>query len=322
MAEVGVKELLEAGVHFGHQTQRWNPKMRRYLFGERGGIHIIDLQQTETLLAKAQEFAGAGRRARRDGPLRGHQEAGSRHGRRGRAAGRHALRAPALAGRPAHQLEHDLQAHRAPARAAQLDRERDDGPAADARAHRGDLRARQARDQPGRRGRHAAPARRDVRGRPQDGGHRRARGPAPEDPDHRPGRLQLRPGPRELRDPGQRRRDSLLQADHRGDRRRGGRAGQPLPLRGGGGAARARGGRPQGGRGARAPRGRGAGPQGGRGAGPCRGRRSRGRGRPGPAAAARRPSRSPSRQRRAAAGAPSIQTRRVRASWRTSQPRT
>ena len=58
MAEVGVKELLEAGVHFGHQTQRWNPKMRRYLFGERGGIHIIDLQQTERLLAQAQEFVG------------------------------------------------------------------------------------------------------------------------------------------------------------------------------------------------------------------------------------------------------------------------
>jgi small subunit ribosomal protein S2 len=58
MAEVGVKELLEAGVHFGHQTQRWNPKMRRYLFGERGGIHIIDLQQTERLLAQAQQFAG------------------------------------------------------------------------------------------------------------------------------------------------------------------------------------------------------------------------------------------------------------------------
>ncbi len=57
MAEVGVKELLEAGVHFGHQTQRWNPKMRRYLFGERGGIHIIDLQQTERLLARAREFA-------------------------------------------------------------------------------------------------------------------------------------------------------------------------------------------------------------------------------------------------------------------------
>jgi small subunit ribosomal protein S2 len=58
VAQVTIKELLEAGVHFGHQTRRWNPKMRRYLFGERGGIHIIDLQQTERLLAAAQEFAG------------------------------------------------------------------------------------------------------------------------------------------------------------------------------------------------------------------------------------------------------------------------
>jgi small subunit ribosomal protein S2 len=52
-----MRDLLEAGVHFGHQTRRWNPKMRRYIFGERDGIHIIDLQQTERLLAEAQEFA-------------------------------------------------------------------------------------------------------------------------------------------------------------------------------------------------------------------------------------------------------------------------
>src|SRR3954463_1165762 len=58
MADVTIRELLEAGVHFGHQTRRWNPKMRRYIFGERGGIHIIDLQKTERLLARAQEFAG------------------------------------------------------------------------------------------------------------------------------------------------------------------------------------------------------------------------------------------------------------------------
>src|SRR3954451_17187563 len=56
MAQVGIKELLEAGVHFGHQTRRWNPKMRRFIFGERGGIYIIDLLQTEQLLANAQEF--------------------------------------------------------------------------------------------------------------------------------------------------------------------------------------------------------------------------------------------------------------------------
>ncbi len=58
MAQVSLKELLEAGVHFGHQTRRWNPKMRRFIFGERSGIHIIDLQRTEVLLQRAQEFAG------------------------------------------------------------------------------------------------------------------------------------------------------------------------------------------------------------------------------------------------------------------------
>ena len=58
MAEVGIAELLEAGVHFGHQTRRWNPKMRRFIFGERGGIYIIDLLKTQALLAQAQEFAG------------------------------------------------------------------------------------------------------------------------------------------------------------------------------------------------------------------------------------------------------------------------
>ena len=55
--EVSIKDLLEAGVHFGHQTGRWNPRMRRYIFGERAGIHIIDLQQTVELLRRAQEFA-------------------------------------------------------------------------------------------------------------------------------------------------------------------------------------------------------------------------------------------------------------------------
>jgi small subunit ribosomal protein S2 len=56
MAEVGIKELLEAGVHFGHQTRRWNPRMRRFIYGEREGIHIIDLLQTEQLLRQATDF--------------------------------------------------------------------------------------------------------------------------------------------------------------------------------------------------------------------------------------------------------------------------
>jgi small subunit ribosomal protein S2 len=57
VAEIGIKELLEAGVHFGHQTRRWNPKMRRFIYGERDGIYIIDLLQTEQLLARARAFA-------------------------------------------------------------------------------------------------------------------------------------------------------------------------------------------------------------------------------------------------------------------------
>ena len=57
MAEPGIKELLEAGLHFGHQTRRWNPRMQRYIWGERDGIHIIDLLQTEQLLHSAREFA-------------------------------------------------------------------------------------------------------------------------------------------------------------------------------------------------------------------------------------------------------------------------
>jgi small subunit ribosomal protein S2 len=57
MPEPGIKELLEAGLHFGHQTRRWDPRMRPYIFGERDGIHIIDLLQTEHLLAEARRFA-------------------------------------------------------------------------------------------------------------------------------------------------------------------------------------------------------------------------------------------------------------------------
>jgi small subunit ribosomal protein S2 len=56
MGVVTIKELLEAGVHFGHQTNRWNPKMKKFLFGERNGIYIIDLQQTVARLEQAYAF--------------------------------------------------------------------------------------------------------------------------------------------------------------------------------------------------------------------------------------------------------------------------
>jgi small subunit ribosomal protein S2 len=57
MPVVSMRELLEAGVHFGHQTRRWNPKMKRFIFTERGGIYIIDLQQTLELIEEAHSFA-------------------------------------------------------------------------------------------------------------------------------------------------------------------------------------------------------------------------------------------------------------------------
>ena len=56
MAQPQIQDLLEAGVHFGHQTRRWNPKMRRFIFAERSGIYIIDLQKTYKQILVAQEL--------------------------------------------------------------------------------------------------------------------------------------------------------------------------------------------------------------------------------------------------------------------------
>ena len=79
MVTVTMKELLEAGVHFGHQVRRWNPKMKEYIFGERNGIHIIDLQKTLKLFREASryisELAGQGRSILFVGTKRQAQEA-------------------------------------------------------------------------------------------------------------------------------------------------------------------------------------------------------------------------------------------------------
>ena len=56
MSVISMKQLLEAGVHFGHQTRRWNPKMERYIFTERNGIYIIDLQKTVKKVEEAYNF--------------------------------------------------------------------------------------------------------------------------------------------------------------------------------------------------------------------------------------------------------------------------
>jgi small subunit ribosomal protein S2 len=81
-----MKELLEAGVHFGHQTRRWNPKMKEYIFGERNGIHIIDLQKTLKLFREASRFvsglAGQGKTLLFVGTKRQAQEAVSEEAQR------------------------------------------------------------------------------------------------------------------------------------------------------------------------------------------------------------------------------------------------
>ena len=79
MVEVTMKELLEAGVHFGHQTRRWNPKMKPYIFGKRNGIYIIDLQKTLRMFNQVaelvQQFAAEGKRILFVGTKRQAQEA-------------------------------------------------------------------------------------------------------------------------------------------------------------------------------------------------------------------------------------------------------
>ena len=77
MAVVSMKQLLEAGVHFGHQTRRWNPKMKRFIFGERNGIYIVDLHQTLDRIDTAYRFVREDVAKRRQRAVRRHEEAGA-----------------------------------------------------------------------------------------------------------------------------------------------------------------------------------------------------------------------------------------------------
>ena len=106
MAVVSMRQLLEAGVHFGHQTRRWNPKMKRFILGERNGIYLIDLRKTLTGIESAYSFVRdlvadggtvlfVGTKKQTQGPVAEY------------ARGLwHALRQPALARRHADQLRH------------------------------------------------------------------------------------------------------------------------------------------------------------------------------------------------------------------------
>ena len=102
-----MKDLLEAGVHFGHQTKRWNPKMKEYIFGERNGIYIIDLNKTVEAVPRRRRVRDQPGRRRQDDALRRHQAPGpGRHCRRSPAL-RHVLREPALAWRASDELHDD-----------------------------------------------------------------------------------------------------------------------------------------------------------------------------------------------------------------------
>ena len=104
LATITMKELLEAGVHFGHQTKRWNPKMKEYIFGERNGIYIIDLQKTLKMFKEASKFVQDLAADGKHRAVRRHQAPGAGRDRRRSEALPDVLRQPALAGRPAHQL--------------------------------------------------------------------------------------------------------------------------------------------------------------------------------------------------------------------------
>ena len=112
MSSITMKELLEAGVHFGHQTKRWNPKMKPYIFGARNGIYIIDLQKTVRLFKNAYNFvvdaAKAGETVLFVGTKKQAQDSVAEEAQ----PLRHVLCQSALAGRDADQLLHRQAEHR------------------------------------------------------------------------------------------------------------------------------------------------------------------------------------------------------------------
>ena len=200
-APITIREMMEAGVHFGHQTKRWNPKMKSYIFGARNGIHIIDLQQTVRAFKRAYNFLVSNIAQRALGAVRRHQEAGPGGDPRGGAARRPVLRDQPLAGRHAHQLQQRQGLDRSPARHREdVDRRhlRADDQEGGPRHH---ARAREAGEGARRHQVDVRAPRRRLHHRRRQGAHRRHRGAQAGDPDRRPRRHQLRSRRHRLPDP-------------------------------------------------------------------------------------------------------------------------
>ncbi len=231
MAVVTMRQLLESGVHFGHQTRRWNPKMKRFIMTERNGIYIIDLQQSLAYIDRSYAFiketVAKGGTIMFVGTKKQAQEAIAEQATR---VGMPYVNQRWLGG----MLTNFQTVHQRINRLKELDeidfddvagqRPHQEGAAADA------PRARQAQQVARRHPRDDPHPRRGLDRRHQQGAPRRRGGPQAADPDRRHPGLQLRPRPRRLPDPGQRRRDPRRRpADPRRRRRR--RRGPDRPLR-------------------------------------------------------------------------------------------
>ena len=217
-----MRQLLEAGVHFGHQTRRWNPRMAPYLFGVRNGVHIIDLTQTVPLLHRAlvatRDVAAAGGRILFVGTKRQAQEPVTRSAKR---SGQYYVNHRWLGGMLTNwkTISHSIR------RLRELEGRLAEGTPrpdqeGDPAAH---PRARQARARARRHQGHGRPARPDLRDRHQQGGDRGRRGEDARHPGGRGGRQQLRARRHRLSGAGQRRRLARDQPLLRSDGRRGAR---------------------------------------------------------------------------------------------------
>ena len=220
-----MRQLLESGVHFGHQTRRWNPKMKRFIFTERNGIYIIDLQQSLSYIDRAYEFVketvAHGGTILFVGTKKQAQEAIAEQATR---VGMPYVNQRWLGG----MLTNFSTVHKRLQRLKELEEIDFDDVAGSGLTKKELLmlppREGEAGAHPRRHPRHEPRPERGLGRRHQEGAHRRQRGPQARHPGGRDPRHQLRPGRGRLPDPGQRRRDPLRQPAHPGGgRRRGGR---------------------------------------------------------------------------------------------------
>ena len=220
MAVVTMRQLLESGVHFGHQTRRWNPKMKRFIFTERNGIYIIDLRQTLEYIEKAYAFVrdtvAEGGHILFVGTKKQAQEAIAEQATR---VGQPYVNHRWLGG----MLTNFQTVYKRLQRMKELEALGDLTGTAAGYTKKETLQLsrekEQAHQDPRRSAGHDQGAVGDLGRRHQEGAHRRRRGPQAGHPGDRGARHQLRPGRGRLPDPGQRRRDPLGRAADPGRRR-------------------------------------------------------------------------------------------------------